>query len=126
MQSQVLWYKDTAQLGITEQHAQQARGNRYTLIIRNVSGADFGNYSCVASNTHGKARGHLTLTGTPGVGVFDSPAVGNTKDTYNISWSVSSHATVSEFRLYFRPQPSQHRTHRQHDDLNMIHRMVRP
>lgn len=41
---QVLWYKDTAQLGTTEQHAQQARGNRYTLVIRNVSGADFGNY----------------------------------------------------------------------------------
>lgn len=41
---QVLWFKDTAQLGITEQHASHARGNRYTLIIRNVTAADFGNY----------------------------------------------------------------------------------
>lgn len=78
----------------------------------------------MASNSHGKARGHLTLTGTAGVGVFDSPPVSPSKDLYNISWAVSSHAAVTEFRLYFRPQPSQHRTHRQHDDLNMIHRMV--
>ncbi|KAJ3646225.1 hypothetical protein Zmor_023820 [Zophobas morio] len=41
---QVLWFKDTAQLGTTEQHAAHARGNRYTLVIRNVTSADFGNY----------------------------------------------------------------------------------
>lgn len=41
---QVLWFKDTAQLGITEQHTSHARGNRYTLVIRNVTEADFGNY----------------------------------------------------------------------------------
>ncbi|XP_018323702.1 protein amalgam-like [Agrilus planipennis] len=102
---QVLWFKDTTQLGTTEQHASQNRGNRYTLIIRNVTEADFGNYSCVASNTHGKARGHLTLTGVPGLAVFDSASLGTEKDSYNISWSVNSHAAVTEYRLFYRQQP---------------------
>lgn len=46
----VTWYKDTTQLGTTEKHATQTRGNRHTLIIRNVSAADFGNYRLVPCN----------------------------------------------------------------------------
>lgn len=46
----VTWYKDTTQLGTTEKHATQTRGNRHTLIIRNVSAADFGNYRLVLCN----------------------------------------------------------------------------
>lgn len=111
LNSQVLWFKDTAQLGTTEQHSAHSRGNRYTLTIRNVTQTDFGNYSCVASNMHGKARAHLTLTGTAGLAVFESPAIGSEKDSYNITWSVNSHAAVTEYRLFFRQQPKHHRLH---------------
>lgn len=69
--------------------------------------------SCVATNTHGKARGHLTLTGTAGLAVFDSPAMGVEKDCYNISWSVNSHAAISEYRLFYRPQPRHRKSHHQ-------------
>lgn len=68
-------------------------------------------FSCVASNIHGKARGHLALTGTAGLAVFDSPAIGADKEIYNVSWSVNSHAAVTEYRLYFRQQPRHHRGH---------------
>ncbi|XP_060522817.1 limbic system-associated membrane protein-like [Cylas formicarius] len=112
---QVLWFKDTAQLGTTEQHATQARGNRYTLVIRNVTMADFGNYSCVASNMHGKSRGNLELTGTASTALFDSPSLGPDKDQYNISWSVNSHASVIEYKLYYRQQPRHHHSHYQDD-----------
>lgn len=108
---QVLWFKDTAQLGTTEQHSSHSKGNRYTLVIRNVTSADFGNYSCVGSNIHGKARGHLYLTGAAGPATFDSPPIGSEKDIYNISWSVNSHAAVIEYKLFFRQQPRHHRPH---------------
>lgn len=107
----VLWFRDTAQLGTTEQHSPHSRGNRYTLTIRNVTASDFGNYSCVASNVHGKARGHLSLTGSAGLAVFDSPPIAPEKDIYNISWSVNSHAAIIEYRLFFRQQPRHHRPH---------------
>ncbi|CAH1377008.1 unnamed protein product [Tenebrio molitor] len=121
---QVLWFKDTAQLGTTEQHAAHARGNRYTLVIRNVTSADFGNYSCVASNSHGKGRGQLTLTGTAGLAVFDSPPLGTEKDTYNISWSVNSHAAITEYRLFYRQQPHHHHGHHQemYNNTKMVYR----
>ncbi|KAK5640980.1 hypothetical protein RI129_009527 [Pyrocoelia pectoralis] len=118
---QVLWFKDTTQLGTTEQHAAQSRGNRYTLVIRNVTDVDFGNYSCVASNTHGKARGHLMLTGTAGLAVFDSPSLGHEKEFYNISWSVNSHAAVTEYELFFR-QRYLHRSHHIHDNGTIMNR----
>lgn len=68
-------------------------------------------YSCVASNSHGKGRGQLTLTGTAGLAVFDSPPLGSEKDLYNVSWSVNSHAAITEYRLFYRQQPHHHHGH---------------
>lgn len=41
----------------------EVRGSRHTLIIRKVQASDFGNYSCVADNSMGKAREYLELSG---------------------------------------------------------------
>lgn len=236
----VTWYKDTTQLGTTEKHATQTRGNRHTLIIRNVSAADFGNYrlvlcnksslqvylihsyeklfpnckmsrekilfysvfvrcvaekvnlrsfvssnkwikfqqsvtfcpltihrclttaitalnipcssifrqtsyrsfffqsvspiysfcfflcrSCSASNILGKARGHLTLSGTAASAVFESSAMGDSPHNYNLTWSVTSYSPITEYRLFFRQQP-QHQRAQHHDiDLNSVHKMVK-
>ena len=81
--------------------------------------------SCVASNSHGKGRGQLTLTGTAGLAVFDSPPLGTEKDTYNISWSVNSHAAITEYRLFYRQQPHHHHGHHQElifNNSKMIYR----
>lgn len=48
----------------------QSRGNRHTLIIRNVTLNDLGNYTCQASNQFGKDRATLTLTGIPTICEF--------------------------------------------------------
>ncbi|CAH1135743.1 unnamed protein product [Ceutorhynchus assimilis] len=117
--AQVLWYKESTQLGITEQHATQTRGNRYTLTIRNVAPNDMGNYSCVASNIHGKSRGHIFLTGSATTAVFDSPSMGTDRDKYSLSWSVNSHSAIVEYRLFYRQQPRHHSAHHQHrEDSN--------
>lgn len=112
--AQVIWYKATTQLGITEQHATQNRGNRYTLTIRNVSQIDMGNYSCAASNQHGRSKGHITLTGTATTAVFDSPVASTERNKYQLSWSVNSHSSVIEYRLFYRQQPRHHQGHHSH------------
>uniref|UniRef100_A0A336K364 CSON015512 protein n=1 Tax=Culicoides sonorensis TaxID=179676 RepID=A0A336K364_CULSO len=103
-QPHVIWYKDTTQLGTTEQHSQQNRGNKYSLIIRNVTYSDFGNYTCQGSNSLGRERGMLQLSGLPTVCYFDSPTIGRYKDQYNVSWTVTSYSAIREYRLFYRKQ----------------------
>ncbi|XP_055592003.1 lachesin-like isoform X2 [Uranotaenia lowii] len=105
----VIWYKESTQLGTTEQHSQQVRGNRHSLIIRNVTLLDIGNYTCQASNTLGKDRGALSLSGLPTTCSFDSPTLSSYRDQYNISWTVQSYSPIREYRLFYRLQsPSKH------------------
>uniref|UniRef100_A0A182QVL7 Ig-like domain-containing protein n=1 Tax=Anopheles farauti TaxID=69004 RepID=A0A182QVL7_9DIPT len=98
----VVWYQDTTQLGITEQFSQQNRGNKYSLVIRNVTYTDIGNYTCQASNALGKDRGTLSLSGLPTLCYFDSPTLSSYRDQYNISWTVQSYSPIREYRLFFR------------------------
>lgn len=60
---QVLWYRDTLQLDMTEWRITDVRGNRYTLRLRKVQKTDFGNYSCVADNGLGKSKRFIEVTG---------------------------------------------------------------
>lgn len=60
---QVLWYRDTLQLDMTEWRITDVRGNRYTLRLRKVQKTDFGNYSCVADNGLGKSKRLIEVTG---------------------------------------------------------------
>ncbi|XP_055312751.1 neural cell adhesion molecule 1-like [Sitodiplosis mosellana] len=103
-QAHVIWYKETTQIGTTEQLSQQSRGNRHTLTIRNVTYNDLGNYTCQASNNLGKDRASLTLSGIPSVCTFDSPTLSNHRDQYNITWVVQSYAPILEYRLFYRKQ----------------------
>uniref|UniRef100_A0A182FBL9 Ig-like domain-containing protein n=2 Tax=Anopheles albimanus TaxID=7167 RepID=A0A182FBL9_ANOAL len=98
----VIWYQDTTQIGITEQFSQQNRGNKHSLIIRNVTYSDLGNYTCQASNALGKDRGTLVLSGSPTLCYFDSPTLSSYRDQYNISWTVQSYSPIREYRLFFR------------------------
>uniref|UniRef100_A0A8D8IEM5 Limbic system-associated membrane protein n=3 Tax=Culex pipiens TaxID=7175 RepID=A0A8D8IEM5_CULPI len=107
----VIWYKETTQLGTTEQHSQQVRGNKHSLIIRNVTYLDLGNYTCQASNSLGKDRGSLSLSGLPTICYFDSPTLSSYRDQYNISWTVQSYSPIREYRLFYRMQSKGHLMH---------------
>uniref|UniRef100_A0A336KBP2 CSON001901 protein n=1 Tax=Culicoides sonorensis TaxID=179676 RepID=A0A336KBP2_CULSO len=117
-QPHVIWYKDTTQLGTTEQHSQQNRGNKYSLIIRNVTYSDLGNYTCQASNSLGRDRGYLTLSGIPSICFFDSPTLGHYRDQYNITWTVQSYSPIREYRLFYRKQLA--KSYMYHDKENQI------
>lgn len=60
----VLWYKDTMLLDSNGKRYMQQKGNRHTMLIRDVELSDFGNYSCSASNHLGKARAYIKVQGT--------------------------------------------------------------
>ncbi|CAH1397100.1 unnamed protein product [Nezara viridula] len=102
----VVWFRDTLKLDTTERRIMEVRGSRHTLIIRKVQSSDFGNYSCLADNQIGKTRQYLELSGKPNPAVFRSHAVGRSKDSYNITWSVNSYTPIEEFKLSFRKVPT--------------------
>lgn len=60
---QLMWYQDTILLDPTDRRKMESRGNKHTLNIRNVQGSDFGNYSCVADNSLGRAKKYMELSG---------------------------------------------------------------
>lgn len=87
------------------------RGNKHSLIIRNVTYLDLGNYTCQASNSLGKDRGSLSLSGLPTICYFDSPTLSSYRDQYNISWTVQSYSPIREYRLFYRMQAKGHLMH---------------
>ncbi|RZF35719.1 hypothetical protein LSTR_LSTR009587 [Laodelphax striatellus] len=104
--AEVLWYRDTLRLDTTERRIMEVRGSRHTLVISRVQASDFGNYSCVADNQVGKAREYLELSGKPNPAVFRSHPNGRFKDSYNLTWTVTSYTPIEEFKLYFRRMPT--------------------
>ncbi|KAJ4447379.1 hypothetical protein ANN_09385 [Periplaneta americana] len=60
--SLLMWYQDTILLDPTDRRKMESRGSKHTLNIRNVQGSDFGNYSCVADNSLGRAKKYMELS----------------------------------------------------------------
>uniref|UniRef100_A0A8W7Q0E6 Ig-like domain-containing protein n=1 Tax=Anopheles coluzzii TaxID=1518534 RepID=A0A8W7Q0E6_ANOCL len=101
---------------------RQNRGNKYSLVIRNVTYSDIGNYTCQASNALGKDRGTLSLSGLPTLCYFDSPTLSSYRDQYNISWTVQSYSPIREYRLFFRlASKSMHLLHHENPLDNHIY-----
>lgn len=46
--------------------------------------------------------------------VFDSSSIGSEKDIYNVTWSVNSHALITEYRVFYRVKPRHHRPGAEH------------
>ncbi|GLH07463.1 limbic system-associated membrane protein-like [Gryllus bimaculatus] len=57
-----MWYKDELAVEPSPRRLVESRGSRHALTVRDVQGADFGNYSCVADNSLGRAKKHMELS----------------------------------------------------------------
>jgi Immunoglobulin I-set domain len=60
---QVQWYHDNFMLDPNDRRTMVTMGTKHTLSIRNVQSEDFGNYSCIADNSLGRARKYMELSG---------------------------------------------------------------
>ncbi|XP_046675230.1 lachesin-like [Homalodisca vitripennis] len=98
----MIWYQDSFLLDPTERRTMETRANKHTLTIRNVQSSDFGNYSCVADNSLGRAKKYMELSGKPSPAEFRSAPFSRAKDSYNLTWLVESYPPLEEVRLLFR------------------------
>jgi Immunoglobulin I-set domain len=63
---QVQWYQDNIQLDLSDRRSMSTVGSKHILSIRGVRSDNFGNYSCVADNTLGRAKKYMELSGECG------------------------------------------------------------
>jgi hypothetical protein len=99
---EVTWYRDSNLLSKTDTTSFQSEENRHTLILSIRSGTDFGNYSCVASNSLGTFKKHIEVHGRPTAAVFRSKPNTHQHESYQLSWSVDSYTPIEEYRLLYR------------------------
>lgn len=76
-------------------------GQTHSLIIRNVHILDFGNYSCIVTNSIGKEKRYIELSGKPGPARILSPKKSNPHD-YELIWIVQSVFPILEVRILYR------------------------
>ncbi|XP_031767761.1 lachesin-like isoform X1 [Galleria mellonella] len=100
--AEVGWYQNSFPLSASERITMSARGNNHTLLIANVQPEDFGNYSCVADNSLGRARQHVEVSGRPGPAVFTSPPLARRAASYLLAFAVDSYPPLDELRLLYR------------------------
>ncbi|KAG6463455.1 igLON family member 5 [Manduca sexta] len=100
--AEVSWYQNSFPLSASERVTMSARGNNHTLLIANVQPEDFGNYSCVADNSLGRARQHVEVSGRPGPARFTSPPLARSNTVYTLAFAVDSYPPLDELRLLYR------------------------
>merc|ERR1712106_709432 len=81
-------------------------GSRHTLTISEVQQADFGKYTCQASNTLGRDERVIEMSGHASPADFKSAASGHSDDSFLLEWSSKSFTNIEEFLLETSLSPS--------------------
>lgn len=105
--AEVVWHKNSMSLENvrldTRRGYSSSRDNRkHHLNVHRVGEEDFANYSCLASNSLGKAKAHIQLRGNPTPPQFDSKVVYMGPNSYQVSWLTTSFQDVLEYRLAWK------------------------
>lgn len=96
-----MWYQDSFMLQPTDRRLMSKTGNSHSLTIRNVQLSDFGNYSCVVSNSIGRDKRYIELSGKPGPAKVISSQYSNPHE-YDLKWVVQSVFPIIEVRILYR------------------------
>ena len=80
---------------------QDKRVRQFVLTIRNIREEDYGNYTCVATNSLGAAREEITVSGRPLAPSLGPGERGNTRREYILRWRVHSAFPVREHNIYY-------------------------
>ena len=80
---------------------EDRRTRQFVLTIRNIREEDYGNYTCVATNSLGAARREVTVSGRPLAPSLVPGARGNSRTEYIVRWRVNSAFPVLEHNIYY-------------------------
>ena len=69
--------------------------------LRNIREEDYGNYTCVATNSLGAARREVTVSGRPLAPSLVPGTRGHTRTEYVVRWRVHSAFPVREHNIYY-------------------------
>ena len=97
--AEVRWYKKIMLLDQTSNRNMKKFGNRHVLVIRNINEKDFGNYSCLADNSLGRALGERAkLLKCQDVLMLPEFSVNNSAEERMSTTSPGSQTASSQFR----------------------------
>ncbi|KAG5870541.1 hypothetical protein JTB14_035687 [Gonioctena quinquepunctata] len=99
--AEISWFQDSFMLQPTDRRLMSKIGNTHSLTIRNVQQSDFGNYSCLVSNSIGRDKRYIELSGKPGPAKIISGQYSNPHE-YELRWVVQSVFPIVEVRLLYR------------------------
>jgi len=108
----VVWRKDG--VDVTSETKNNVRisntGHRHSLTINAVKKEDFGEYSCMATNSLGTMEKTIEISGKAAPARFSSSASGQQETTFNLQWSSMSYTDISEFSVQFREEGGEWKT----------------
>jgi len=105
----VSWTKDGQALtsGTSAQVDSEDGGHRHSFVIESVSGADLGEYTCLAENNLGSGVQHITVTDKPGAPKLEMIEQLEDGKNFQVSWGSQSFYPISSISLKYKADDSE-------------------
>jgi Immunoglobulin I-set domain len=95
------WFKDGVSIPLkSEKYKITHTGSRHLLIIQNTQKADFGEYTCHANNSLGRADKVVRLSGEPSPARYTSGE--ELENGQKLMWVIESHSPITKYTLKYK------------------------